>query len=330
MTKNKINTFLKNKVVLVTGGTGSFGQYFVDTALTTNLKKLIVFSRDELKQSEMQARISDPRIRFFLGDVRDLSRLERAFAGVDIVIHAAALKQVPALEYNPLEAVKTNIFGTQNVIDAALNNDVHKVLLVSTDKAVNPVNLYGATKLCAEKLFIAANAYRKQADSSIFSSVRYGNVIGSRGSLLEILAKQRQKGKVTLTHKDMTRFWLRIEDAVELVMNALYHMRGGEVFVPKAPSMKVKDLITTVAPECVIETIGIRPGEKMHEALMTENEVHRTKDLKSFYIVQPDHKWWEGDHLKRYPLVPEDFVYVSNGKHSQLTKQDLKNLSLIH
>src|SRR3989338_6789831 len=235
-------SFLKGKVVLVTGGTGSFGRYFTDDALKSGLKKLIVFSRDEYKQFEMKKDISDRRVRFFLGDVRDLSRLQRAFAEVDIVVHAAALKQVPALEYNPLEAVKTNVLGTQNVIDAALDNQVEKVLLVSTDKAVNPINLYGATKLCAEKLLVAANAYGRKANKTIFSLVRYGNVIGSRGSIVEMINNQKQFGEITLTHVDMTRFWITLDKGVELVLDGLKLMRGGEVFVPKLKAMKVVDL----------------------------------------------------------------------------------------
>src|SRR3989344_8734185 len=241
--------FLKGKTVLVTGGTGSFGQQFVSKLFKESLaKKIIVLSRDEFKQHQMRQKFSDSddRLRFFLGDVRDLSRLNRAFSGVDIVVHAAALKQVPALEYNPLEAIKTNILGTQNVIDAALDNQVSKVLFVSTDKAVNPVNLYGATKLCAERLFVAANAYRKNEQSGAFSAVRYGNVIGSRGSLIETLKMQKENGVVTLTDKRMTRFWITGDEAVQLVLDAITLMKGGEIFIPKLPAMKIVDLIEAV------------------------------------------------------------------------------------
>jgi len=320
------SSFLKGKVVLVTGGTGSFGRYFVDSALKSELKKLIVFSRDEYKQFEMKKEISDRRVRFFLGDVRDLSRLQRAFAEVDVVVHAAALKQVPALEYNPSEAVKTNLLGSQNVIDAALDNKVEKVLLISTDKAVNPVSLYGATKLCAEKLFIAANAYRGFASHPFLSVVRYGNVIGSRGSLVEGLLRQKE-GEITLTHADMTRFWMKLGDAASLVMAALGIMKGGEIFVPKVPSMKVQDLILALAPGFTIKTIGIRAGEKIHEALLTEDETRRTRDLGEIFAVEPakEHDWWKGEHLKDYPFLPHDFVYTSDLNKHWLKPEDIQN-----
>lgn len=321
------SSFLDGKVVLVTGGTGSFGASFVGAVLKTKLAKLIVFSRDELKQSEMRTRFSDARLRFFLGDVRDLPRLERAFRGVDVVVHAAALKQVPALEYNPLEAVKTNVLGTENVIEAAIDNDVRNVLFISTDKAVNPANLYGATKLCAEKLVTAANSYRGAKGRTAFSTVRYGNVLGSRGSLLEIIQKQRESGVVFLTHPEMTRFWLRLEDSVQLVMSALGMMRGGEIFVPKVPSMNVKDVITALAPECRVKVIGMRPGEKLHEMLLTENESYRTRVADACYVVEPDanHEWWNGVHLHKYPLVSNDFVYASNVS-KRLTSEEFKRL----
>ncbi|MDD5431274.1 MAG: SDR family NAD(P)-dependent oxidoreductase, partial [Candidatus Pacebacteria bacterium] len=251
------NETFKDKVVLVTGGTGSFGQKFTETLLKQNLcKKIIIFSRDEFKQHEMAHRIHDPenKLRFFLGDIRDLSRVERAFSGVDIVVHAAALKQVPALEFNPLEAIKTNVLGTQNIIDASLNKKIKKVVLVSTDKAVNPINLYGATKLCAEKLMIAANAYRTTSDSPpSFSVVRYGNVVGSRGSIVEVLKNQKDRKTATLTHPDMTRFWITLDKGVELVMDALSLMKGGEIFIPKLPAMKVSDLISTMIPNCEVK-----------------------------------------------------------------------------
>lgn len=319
------SSFLDGKVVLVTGGTGSFGTSFVEAALKTKLTKLIVFSRDELKQFEMRMRFSDERLMFFLGDVRDLSRLQRVFFGVDIVVHAAALKQVPALEYNPMEAVKTNVLGTENVIEAAIDNDVSKMLFISTDKAVNPENLYGSTKLCAEKLVTGANSYRGAKGRTAFSSVRYGNVFGSRGSLFEIIQKQRESGVVFLTHPDMTRFWLRLEDSVQLVMNALGMMRGGEIFVPKVSSMSVKDVITVLAPECRVKVIGMRPGEKLHEMLITDNESYRTRVADACYVVEPDanHEWWDGDHLAIHPFVSGDFVYASNvSKH--LTSEEFK------
>ena len=324
-----INTnVLDDKVVLVTGGTGSFGQHFVKIALKSNLKKLIVFSRDELKQSQMASRVKSfkdyDRIRFFLGDVREKERLQRAFNGVDIVVHAAALKQVPALEYNPFEAIKTNILGSQNVIDAAADNNVEKVILISSDKAVNPVNLYGASKLCAEKVFIAGNAYF--AKSSKFSVVRYGNVIGSRGSILDVLKEQRKKGFVNLTDERMTRFWITLDGGVRLVLDSLSLMTGGEIFIPQIPSMKVKDLLSAVAPECEVKKIGIRPGEKIHEVLIRDDEVARTLKLGGMFVDQPMRENWSNDHLKGAEVLPQDFVYTSDKNETWLTKKDIKKI----
>ncbi|MDO8430344.1 MAG: UDP-N-acetylglucosamine 4,6-dehydratase (inverting) [bacterium] len=320
--------FLNGKTVLVTGGTGSFGNKFIETLLTkADCKKIIVLSRDEFKQHEMKQRFpnSEKKLRFFLGDIRDVSRLQRAFQGVDIVVHAAALKQVPALEFNPLEAVKTNVLGTQNVIDAALDNKVQKVLFVSTDKAVNPINLYGATKLCAEKLWIAANAYRPNREATSFSLVRYGNVVGSRGSIVEVLNNQKKNGVVTLTHEDMTRFWISLDQGVELVLYGLKKMKGGEIFLPKLPAMKISDLISSMAPGCEVKVVGIRPGEKLHEALMTEDEVRRAKDVGDYYLVEPNHDWWDGSHLKEFQALPEDMSYVSD-RVDRLTHEDFIRL----
>ncbi|MBU0496502.1 MAG: UDP-N-acetylglucosamine 4,6-dehydratase (inverting) [Candidatus Thermoplasmatota archaeon] len=286
--------FLKNKVVLVTGGTGSFGQKFVQTILDkTEMRKVIVFSRDEFKQSQMKNTINDihGRVRFFLGDVRDAERLGRAFKGVDYVIHAAALKQVPALEYNPFEAIKTNIIGTQNVANAALDSGVQKVLLVSTDKAANPANLYGATKLCAERLIIHSNEYSSGGVTKL-SAIRYGNVFGSRGSLVKIITQQRENGEITLTHEEMTRFWITLDQGVEFVLLALEKMHGREIFVPKIPSMKIKDLLAALAPDCRMKIIGIRPGEKIHEVLVTPEEARHTKEFSNHYIILPDHEWF--------------------------------------
>ena len=254
--------FLNNKTILITGGTGSFGQKCVRTLLEkTDAKKIIIFSRDELKQMHMQNDLSDPgiRLRFFIGDVRDTERLKMAFRGVDYVIHAAALKQVPALEYNPLEAIKTNIIGTQNVIEAALECGVKRLVFVSTDKAANPANLYGATKLCAERLIISSNSYSGD-NGTLFAAVRYGNVFGSRGSLVKIIEEQRISGEVTLTHEEMTRFWITLDEGVGLVLMALEKTKGGEIFIPKIPSMRVKDFIQVLAPECQLKIVGIRPG----------------------------------------------------------------------
>lgn len=279
----------KSKTILITGGTGSFGKNFINFLLEkSEAKKIIVFSRDELKQFQMQKELSDPRLRFFLGDVRDLPRVERAFHGVDIVVHAAALKQVPTLEYNPYEAVKTNILGSQNVIEAAIDQKVKKVLLISTDKAAQPVNLYGSTKLCAEKLFINGNFY--SGEKTRFSCVRYGNVIGSRGSIIEVLLKNREAEKVSITDIEMTRFWISMEQAFTLVVFALENMEGGEVFIPKIPSMKLKDLFACIVPNAKLEPIGIRPGEKLHELLLTEEEARHSLELKDYYVILPENE----------------------------------------
>ena len=253
------------QVVLVTGGTGSFGKKFVEVMLRDfHPRKLIVFSRDELKQHDMQTSGFDhPSLRYFLGDVRDAARLERAFEGVTIAVHAAALKQVPACEYNPFEAIQTNIIGGLNVIDEAIDREVNKVLALSTDKAVNPVNLYGATKLCAEKMFVQANAYAG-ANPTRFSCARYGNVVGSRGSVIPVFMEQRKKGKITITDARMTRFWLTLEQGVRFVVTCIEQMHGGEIFVPKIPSMKLTDMAEAIAPGCSVDYVGIRPGEKLH------------------------------------------------------------------
>lgn len=279
---------LKDKTVLITGGTGSFGKNFAKYILANSkLKKLIIFSRDELKQSQMEAELNDERLRFFIGDVRDLQRLERAFEGVDIVVHAAALKQVPALEYNPFEAVKTNILGSQNIIEAALDQKVQKVVLVSTDKAAMPINLYGSTKLCAEKLFIAGNAYSADGKTR-FSAVRYGNVVGSRGSIIEKLILNKGAHTVHITDERMTRFWIDLEQAFNIVLFALQHMEGGEIFIPKALSMKLTDLFDILAPKAKRHIIGIRPGEKVHEVLLTKEESRHAVELKDYFVVLPE------------------------------------------
>ncbi|MCJ7824223.1 MAG: UDP-N-acetylglucosamine 4,6-dehydratase (inverting), partial [Anaerolineales bacterium] len=260
------------KVVLITGGTGSFGRKFIKVMLEDyKPAKLIVFSRDELKQYEMRAAgFDDPNLRYFIGDVRDLLRLRRAMQGVDIVVHAAALKQVPACEYNPIEAIMTNIIGGRNVVEAALDTGVEKVMALSTDKAVNPINLYGATKLAAEKLFVQSNAYAGGTGTR-FSCVRYGNVVGSRGSVVPVFVNQRSKGRITITDERMTRFWLSLEEGVRFTIRCIEQMEGGEVFVPKIPSMRVVDLAKAIAPDAEIEVIGIRPGEKLHEVLISED-----------------------------------------------------------
>lgn len=325
----KTPNFLKNKTILVTGGTGSFGRNFIGHLLGyPQIKKIIVFSRDELKQSQMIEEFKDSRLRFFLGDVRDLPRLERAFHRVDIVVHAAALKQVPTLEYNPFEAIKTNILGSQNVIDAAIDCSVSKVLLVSTDKAAQPVNLYGSTKLCAEKLFIASNIYADK--KTRFSCVRYGNVIGSRGSLVDILLKNKHE-TVQLTDERMTRFWLRLEESFKLVLFALENMEGGEVFIPKkVPSMAVKDLFEILAPKAKKVVIGIRPGEKIHEVLLTEEESRHSLELEDYYVVLPENKEIDpkrfSKYLKEGKKLPADFSFTSKNNVRQLNKKEMAKI----
>ena len=316
----------KDKVILVTGGTGSFGKKFIEIMLKEyHPAKIIIFSRDELKQHEMRINgFDDPSLRYFLGDIRDLERLKRAFKDVDIVVHAAALKQVPACEYNPFEAIKTNILGSQNVIDAALDCGVKKVLAISTDKAVNPVNLYGVTKLGAEKLFIQSNAYAGGRETR-FSCTRYGNVVGSRGSVVPVFLQQRHTGKLTVTDERMTRFWISLEQGVRFVIRCIEQMHGGEVFVPKIPSMSVKDLGAAIAPECEIVYSGIRPGEKLHEVLVSEDEARSTVELDDMFVVQPTGTLWFGREWEKIgkPL-PDGFRYASNTNTEWLDLEGVK------
>jgi UDP-N-acetylglucosamine 4,6-dehydratase len=313
--------------ILVTGGTGSFGQKFARIMLQDyHPQKLIIFSRDELKQHEMRVGgFNHPNIRFFLGDVRDVERLRRALQGVDVVVHAAAMKQVPAAEYNPIEAVMTNIIGSRNVIDAALDCGVKRVLALSTDKAVNPTNLYGATKLVAEKLFVQANAYSGDGPTR-FSCVRYGNVLGSRGSVIPLFLAQRKTGKVTLTDPRMTRFWLTLEQGVGFVMKAIERMAGGEVFVPKIPSMNMRALAEAVAPGCEIEEVGIRPGEKLHEVLIGEDEARNAMDMEDMFVIRPTHPWWNGATTEgRGAQTP--FRYASDTNDRWLEAEELLRLA---
>lgn len=302
------------KVVLVTGGTGSFGKKLIKILVEEyHPAKIIVFSRDELKQHEMRTGgYNHPSIRYFIGDVRDRERLSRAFYGVNIVVHAAALKQVPACEYNPMEAIKTNILGSSNVADAAIENGVEKVLALSTDKAVNPINLYGATKLAAEKLLIQSNAYAGGRNTRI-ACTRYGNVVGSRGSVVPLFIQQRPSGRLTITDERMTRFWISLEQGVRFVIRCIEQMQGGEVFVPKIPSMNMMDLARAVAPEARVDIIGIRPGEKLHETLISEDEARTTVELPDMYVVQPASAMWFGHAWEEQgkPL-PDGFRYASN------------------
>ncbi len=319
------------KVILVTGGTGSFGKKFIEIMLKEyHPAKVIIYSRDELKQHEMRlGGFGDPCLRYFIGDVRDQQRLRRAFHGVDIVVHAAALKQVPACEYNPMEAIKTNILGSSNVIDAALDAGVEKVLALSTDKAVNPVNLYGATKLAAEKLFVQSNSYAA-GTTTHFSCVRYGNVVGSRGSVVPIFIQQRQNGKIPITDERMTRFWITLEQGVRFVIRCIEHMHGGEVFVPKIPSMKMVDLAKALAPDAEIEIIGIRPGEKLHETLINEDEARSTVELDDMYVVQPAMAFWaqplKWEWQEKGRLLPDGFRYASNTNPQWLEAEQLREI----
>ena len=326
-----MNNVLNNKTILVTGGTGSFGKKFTEIVLKKHKpKKIIVLSRDEFKQQQMAKIFPDNKypIRFFLGDVRDKYRLNRAFEGVDYVIHAAALKQVPSLEYNPTEAVKTNVVGADNVADAAIDAGVKKVIAVSTDKAVGPINLYGASKLVAEKIFIAANAYC--GDKVKFSVVRYGNVVGSRGSVIPLYLNIKKEGKklFPLTDERMSRFWITLDQGVELVIKALVHAEGGEVFVPKIPSMRIIDLAKAIEPNCKFKKIGIRPGEKMHESLISEDEARNVKVFDGLFVIIP--QFFESGFVynkyKKYSSVPEDFVYRSDKNDQWLTSKEIQRM----
>jgi UDP-N-acetylglucosamine 4,6-dehydratase len=319
----------KNKVILVTGGTGSFGKKFIEIMLEEyHPEKIIIFSRDELKQHEMRVKgFNHPSLRYFIGDIRDYPRLKRAFEGVDFVVHTAALKQVPACEYNPMEAVKTNVLGSGNVIDAALDTGVERVIALSTDKAVNPVNLYGATKLAAEKLFVQSNAYAA-GKKARFSCVRYGNVVGSRGSVVPIFLQQKNAGVITITDERMTRFWISLDQGVRFVIRCLEEMHGGEVFVPKIASMKVRDLAAAIAPKARIDIIGIRPGEKLHEVLISEDEARTVVDMEDMYVVQPAEAFWFGrDWEQKGKLIADDFRYASNTNQVWLTVDQLRQMA---
>jgi UDP-N-acetylglucosamine 4,6-dehydratase len=312
--------------ILITGGTGSFGKKFVETVLHRHRpRRLIVFSRDELKQFEMQQRFPTdrhPNLRYFIGDVRDKDRLYRAFDGVDVVVHAAALKQVPTAEYNPLETIKTNVMGAANVIDAAIDRNVKRVVALSTDKAASPINLYGATKLCSDKLFVSGNNYAGQHQTR-FSVVRYGNVLGSRGSVVPFFLKLRPTGRLPITDERMTRFWITLEQGVGFVLDSLERMEGGELFVPKIPSMKVVDVAAALAPECGIEVVGIRPGEKLHEVMIGEDDARLTADCDDHYVILPPRSAADVAAYARRrggKLCPDGFRYSSDTNVEWLDK----------
>lgn len=318
----------KGKTLLVTGGTGSFGKAFIRYVLEhLQPHKVIVYSRDEFKQYEMERMFNSRKLRFFIGDVRDRDRLYRAFSGVDYVVHAAALKQVPAAEYNPFEAVQTNIMGAQNVINAALERGVRKVIALSTDKACNPVNLYGATKLCSDKLFIAANAYVGSTRNTRFSVVRYGNVVGSRGSVVpffkELAAK---KAEIPITDERMTRFWITLTQAVQFVVDSFEMMSGGELYIPKIPSMNIPDLAEAIAPGCPRKVIGIRPGEKLHELMISHDDTRNLYEAEDRFVKLPEFHFWEVKPPKDSRPVSEDFEYASNTNDRWLDVEGLRQL----
>jgi UDP-N-acetylglucosamine 4,6-dehydratase len=313
--------------VLVTGGTGSFGKRLLALLLAeTSAAKVIVYSRDELKQFELQQRYpSEPRLRWFLGDVRDYPRLYRALRGVDLVVHAAALKQVPAAEYNPFEAVKTNIHGAQNVIEASIEQGIKRVIALSTDKASSPMNLYGATKLVSDKLFIAGNAYSAGTETR-FSVVRYGNVVGSRGSVVPFFRERMGQGVLPITDERMTRFWITLDQGVRFVMDNMERMHGGELFVPKIPSMKVVDLARAMDPAARLEFVGIRPGEKLHEEMISVHDSRSTHDMGDYYVIQPEFEWWSRDRLDGGQSVPDGFSYSSDTNTRWLTVDELRDM----
>jgi UDP-N-acetylglucosamine 4,6-dehydratase (inverting) len=328
---------LSGKSILVTGGTGSFGKKFVEVLLNNwpSVKKIIIYSRDELKQFEMQQMYpvnKYPQLRFFIGDVRDAARLKRACEGVDVIVHAAALKQVPTAEYNPMECINTNIFGAENVINAAMDCGVQKVVALSTDKAAAPINLYGATKLCSDKLFIAANNM-KGARKLSFSVVRYGNVLGSRGSVVPFFLEKRASGLLPITHKDMTRFNITLDEGVSMVLYALENSWGGELFVPKIPSYRIMDLAQAIAPNCKIEIVGIRPGEKLHEEMITESDSLNTLDCGKYYVIIPSIPGWnKNEYMEKFNAryVEQGFKYNSGTNTEWLNPEQIRSLVTKH
>lgn len=328
---------LNGKSILITGGTGSFGKQFVATILLKypEIERLVVFSRDELKQYEMNQQFpigSYPQLRFFIGDVRDKDRLTRAMEGIDIVIHAAALKQIPACEYNPFEAIKTNIMGAQNVIEACIDKGVRRVVALSTDKAAAPINLYGATKLCSDKLFVAANNFKGTRDIK-FSIVRYGNVMGSRGSVIPFFLSKRKENLLPITDERMTRFNITLEDGINLVLYALENMWGGEIFVPKIPSYRILDIAEAIAPACRKQIVGIRPGEKLHEEMVTSTDALNTVEFSKYFVILPSIGLWDVNcFLKEFTgkMCPDGFSYNSGDNTQWLSPEDIRTLIKTH
>ncbi len=324
---------LSGKSILITGGTGSFGKQFVKTILARfpDVKRIVIYSRDELKQYEMAQTFSETKyrqLRYFIGDVRDLRRLSRAMEDIDVVIHAAALKQVPAAEYNPFEAIKTNIMGAQNVIETSIDNGVKQVVALSTDKAAAPINLYGATKLCSDKLFVSANNFKGRRDIK-FSVVRYGNVMGSRGSVIPFFMKKKSEGTIPITDDRMTRFNITLEEGVELVMMALEKMWGGEIFIPKIPSYRIVDVAEAIAPECAKKVIGIRPGEKLHEEMITVTDAINSIEFDDYYVILPSTPLWDFEKFRAEfngKFCPDGFHYSSGENEEWLSVEQIRQL----
>jgi len=315
-----------DKIILITGGAGSFGQKFAEIILKEyNPKSVRVYDNRELAEVEMERKFNDFRLRFFIGDVRDKNRLRRAMERVNIVVHAAALKHVPICEYNPIEAVRTNIEGAVNVIDTAIDNSVEKVMAISTDKAVYPVNLYGATKMVAEKLFTQGNSYTG-GKKTIFSCVRYGNVFASSGSVVPLFEEQKKKGEITITDENMTRFWITLEQGIRFVIKCMESMKGGEIFIPKIPSMKIVDLAEVVAPGVRKKIIGIRPGEKLHEILLTKEEAQHAKEFDKHFVIEPEHPFWNKDNFRNGGHLSNDFEYTSDKNDKWITKEQIKEI----
>ncbi|OGZ18326.1 MAG: UDP-N-acetylglucosamine 4,6-dehydratase (inverting) [Candidatus Nealsonbacteria bacterium RBG_13_38_11] len=315
-----------NKTILVTGGCGSFGQKFTEIILKEyNPQSIRIYDNRELAEVKMERKLNDSRLRFFIGDVRDKNRLNRAMNGVEIVVHAAALKHVSICEFNPIEAVRTNIEGAINIIDAAIDNSVEKVMVISTDKAVYPVNLYGSTKMVAEKLFIQANSYVGER-KTIFSCVRYGNVIASSGSVIPLFKGQKEKGEITITDEKMTRFLITLEQGIHFVIKSIEFMKGGEIFIPKIPSMKIVDLAEVIAPEAKKKIIGIRPGEKLHEILLTKEEAKHAKEFDEYFIIEPEFHFWKESNLDGGKALAERFEYTSKINDKWMTKEEMENI----
>ena len=323
-------SYLAGKTVLVTGGTGSFGKAFVKRVLADDeIKKLVVFSRDELKQFEMAEQINSPKLRYFLGDVRDYQRLLQATDGVDVIVHAAAMKQIPAAEYNPMEAIKTNVIGAENIVNAAIQNSISKVVALSTDKAANPANLYGATKLCSDKLMVAGNILAGSHGTK-FACVRYGNVLGSRGSVIPFFLERAKEGSIPITDERMTRFWLTIEDGVQFVLDSLERMHGGEIFVPKIPSFKVTDVAKVVCPGISTRVIGIRPGEKLHEIMITEDDSNYTYEFDDHFAILSPSLLASGAYKDSGTKVPEGFKFSSDNNKVWHTDESFLTLLKEH